>query len=111
MFKLNEAVEVFAQASDLMLFQSREVHGICAASVRASPHEYSMDRVICASVGYSAFPVSLKVSQIELLRAFKDGTRLVYAYTVFLLTHYETLYGSFIFPSFLSTAGRNNILV
>lgn len=32
-------------------------------------------------------------------------------FMVFLLTEYETIYGSFIFPSFLSTAGRNNILV
>lgn len=55
-----------------------EVHRICAASVRLSLHEYSITSVICASVGYSAFPVSLKVSQIELLYAFKNGTHLVY---------------------------------
>lgn len=58
-------------------------------------HEYSIASVICASVGYSAFPVSLKVSQIELLYAFKDTTHLVYCVHGVLLTDYETLYASF----------------
>lgn len=85
-----------------------EVHRICSISEGECLHEYSVASVIWASAGYSAFPVSLEVSQIESLDAFKDGTHLVYCvHGVFT----ETLYGSFIFPSFLSAAGRNNILV
>lgn len=64
-----------------MLLQMSEIHHICVQNqcVWECLHEYSIAGVICASVGYSAFPpASSNVSESELFCAFKDGTHLVY---------------------------------